>query len=94
MKFNHEFQEALLKEGFPPHWVESAVPYGQLKKVIKKVKTELEAILKDLGLEPEDLVSAQGDENRGDGSVAFQYNFDGKSIPYFDSFDLADRFSS
>lgn len=64
MKFAHEFQKALLKEGFPPHWVESAVPYSQLKKVIKKVKKELESI----GLNPADLA--------GDG-VAFQYKFNG-----------------
>jgi hypothetical protein len=64
MKFAREYKEALLKEGFPPRWVESAVPYGQLKKIIKKVKRELESI----GLNPADLA--------GDG-VGFQYKFDG-----------------
>ena len=54
MKFSHEFKEALLREGFPAYWVESAIPYGQLKKVIKKVKKELEDTLEDLGLEPAD----------------------------------------
>lgn len=85
MKFNHEFKEALLREGFPLHWVESAVPYGQLKKVIKKVKNELETMLKEIGLEPDELVSAQiqpdeADTRRSDGSVAFQYNFDGDEV--------------
>lgn len=85
MKFAHEFKEALLREGFPAHWVESAVPYGQLKKVIKKVKNELEETLKDLGLEPAGLVSAQIQQDsdyvpKSDGSVAFQYNFDGGEV--------------
>ena len=44
MKFAHEFKEALIQEGFPPHWVESAIPYGQLKKCIKKVERELRSI--------------------------------------------------
>lgn len=62
-RFAHEFQEALLREGFPSHWVESAVPYGLLKKVIKKVRRELE----EIGLNLAEL---------RDG-VAFQYDFDG-----------------
>ena len=82
MKFNHEFKEALLREGFPPYWVESAVPYGQLKKVIKKVKNELETMLKEIGLEPDEFVSAQiqSDARGSDGSVVFQYNFDGDEV--------------
>ncbi|KAF4632788.1 hypothetical protein G7Y89_g5328 [Cudoniella acicularis] len=44
MKFAHEFKAALIREGFPPHWVESAVPYGQLKKLIKKVANELQSL--------------------------------------------------
>lgn len=36
---------------YPPHWVESAIPYGQLKKVLKRVAREL----MDLGLDPETL---------------------------------------
>ena len=46
---------------------------------------ELEDILKEIGLEPAELVSAQTqhDEDRargGDGLVAFQYNFDGGEV--------------
>jgi len=37
MKFAREFKETLEKEGFPARWVELAVPYGQLKKCLKKV---------------------------------------------------------
>ena len=84
MKFAHEFNEALLREGYPAHWVQSAVPYGPLKKVIKKVKGELEEILREIGLDPAGLVSAQQDADHArsgsDGSVAFQYNFDGEEV--------------
>lgn len=38
---------------FPPHWVERAIPYSQLKKCLKKVQRELQ----DLGLDPETLRS-------------------------------------
>jgi hypothetical protein len=51
MKFGHEFKKALWQEGFPAHWIESAVPYSQLKKCIKKVENEL----KSLGLDSETL---------------------------------------
>lgn len=44
MKFAHEFKDALIQQGFPPYWVESAIPYGQLKKCIKKVEGELRSI--------------------------------------------------
>lgn len=80
MKFSHELKAALVKEGFPAHWVESAVPYSQLKKVIKKVTTELGS----LGLDPETLgqLIVNSDQEtssirRGSG-VAFQYDLDGK----------------
>jgi E3 ubiquitin-protein ligase BAH len=56
----------LLREGFPPEWVEAAVPYGPLKKVIKKVRKELE----EIGFNPSEL---------RDG-VAFQYDFDGEDV--------------
>lgn len=41
MKFGHAFQEALQGESYPPHWVEKAIPYRQLKKVLGKVREEL-----------------------------------------------------
>ncbi len=37
MKFAREFRTALVNEGYPAHWVNAAIPYGQLKKSIKKV---------------------------------------------------------
>jgi hypothetical protein len=38
MKFAREFREALLNDGFPARWVQRAVPYGELKKCLKKVR--------------------------------------------------------
>lgn len=81
MKFAHEFKAALVREGFPAHWVESAVPYGQLKKLIKKVTAELQA----LGLDSETLaqlvpeIDKNKSSTRKDSDVAFQYDFDGKT---------------
>lgn len=83
MKFAHEFKDALEREGFPPHWVESAIPYGQLKKCIKKVKKELESF----GLDAQTLGlliprSPEKDECGIDiPPVAFRYNFAGKEAP-------------
>ncbi|PHH67598.1 hypothetical protein CDD82_1293 [Ophiocordyceps australis] len=51
MKFAHDFKETLANQGFPPHWVNRAIPYGQLKKCLKKVQRELE----DLGLDAQTL---------------------------------------
>ncbi|KAK1584725.1 SPX domain-containing protein [Colletotrichum navitas] len=51
MKFAHDFKETLRREDFPSHWIDLAVPYGQLKKVLKRVARELN----DLGLDPETL---------------------------------------
>ena len=82
MKFAHEFKAALEREGFPPHWVESAIPYGQLKKCIKKVKKELEGF----GLDSETLGqliprSPEKDDAGVDiPPVAFRYNFGGEAI--------------
>ncbi|KIN00964.1 hypothetical protein OIDMADRAFT_162966 [Oidiodendron maius Zn] len=42
MKFGRRFRIELLEQGFPQHWVDSAVPYAQLKKVINKVCLELQ----------------------------------------------------
>ncbi|KAK0610430.1 SPX domain-containing protein [Bombardia bombarda] len=41
MKFGHAFKEALEGESYPSHWVERAIPYRQLKKVLGKVCEEL-----------------------------------------------------
>ncbi|KID78429.1 RING-14 protein, partial [Metarhizium brunneum ARSEF 3297] len=51
MKFARDFKETLANQDFPPHWVTRAIPYGQLKKCLKKVQREL----RDLGLDPETL---------------------------------------
>jgi SPX domain len=87
MKFGHEFKKALWREGFPAHWIESAVPYNQLKKCIKKVESEL----RDLGLGSETLrrlSSPNLNEDhetqtrkqracRSSDTVAFEYDFAG-----------------
>ncbi|SPQ25895.1 40e537ff-3416-4873-8212-775608ad5518 [Thermothielavioides terrestris] len=41
MKFGRAFQEALAADTYPQHWVEKAVPYRQLKKLLGKVREEL-----------------------------------------------------
>ncbi|KAL2261691.1 hypothetical protein VTK26DRAFT_3620 [Humicola hyalothermophila] len=41
MKFGHAFQEALAADSYPRHWVERAIPYRQLKKLLGKVREEL-----------------------------------------------------
>ncbi|KAL8405053.1 hypothetical protein RB594_009804 [Gaeumannomyces avenae] len=51
MKFAREFREALRRENYPPRWVDSAIPYGQLKKCLKKVQRELA----ELGLDADTL---------------------------------------
>lgn len=84
MKFGHDFKEALKREGFPPHWIDSAVPYRSLKKCIKNVEKELQA----LGLDAETLrelmdsspdlqmLPAQPSPAKA-APVAFRYNFKG-----------------
>ncbi len=91
MKFAHNFKDALRQESFPAHWAESAVPYSQLKKCIKKVEDELRSV----GLDPETLGHlvplSPGPEIRpvcrgsGDALVAFKYNFAGTTRIYFGS---------
>jgi len=44
MKFGHFYSQHLLNDGFPQHWVDSAISYGQLKKCIKRVEQELGTI--------------------------------------------------
>lgn len=41
MKFGHTFQEALKRESYPQHWVEKAITYRQLKKILGMVREEL-----------------------------------------------------
>ncbi|KAK0714286.1 SPX domain-containing protein [Apiosordaria backusii] len=41
MKFGHAFKEALEADSYPSHWVDRAVPYRQLKKILGKVREEL-----------------------------------------------------
>ena len=79
MKFAHELNSALIKEGFPPHWVESAVPYCQLKKCIKNVKSELRSLGFDLATLAQLIPSPDQEEltTRRSSGVAFQYDFDG-----------------
>lgn len=80
MKFGHEFKEALIREGFPTEWVDSAIPYAQLKKVLKKVSSELQ----EIGLDPATLARFTSDPGRGDGRrgseegvVGYKYDFEG-----------------
>lgn len=51
MKFGHAYKEFLEHGGFPADWIASAISYQQLKKCIKRVKSELASI----GLDPETL---------------------------------------
>ena len=41
MKFGHQFEQALNDDAYPDRWVDSAIPYGQLKKILGKVRQEL-----------------------------------------------------
>ena len=41
MKFGHQFEQALNDDAYPERWVDSAIPYGQLKKILGKVRQEL-----------------------------------------------------
>ena len=76
MKFGHAYKDFLEHGGFPPEWVASAISYQQLKKCIKRVKSELAS----LGLDPETLqqllervesTSKKEDDERG-----FRYEFE------------------
>jgi hypothetical protein len=87
MKFAHEFQAALIDEGFPEHWVNSAVKYGQLKKVIKKVTTELRSLGLDSAtlaqLLPPETTTADSNSRGGRGVTSFQYEFNGRRVTPF-----------
>ena len=51
MKFGHVFKQCLRNEGFPAEWVDSAISYSQLKKVINRLTNELQQV----GLDPDTL---------------------------------------
>ncbi|KAI9052525.1 hypothetical protein LZ554_003868 [Drepanopeziza brunnea f. sp. 'monogermtubi'] len=75
MKFGHKFADAMATEGWPQTWVNSAIPYKGLKKVLKQIQAELEA----LGLDAATLTQLRqpslDEEGRHRSGVAFQYNF-------------------
>ncbi|KAL7784123.1 SPX domain-containing protein [Trichoderma ceciliae] len=73
MKFAHDFKQSLASQAFPPHWVAHAIPYGQLKKCLKKVQRELQ----ELGLDTETL-RALLDPNT-DSPVALSYSLNASS---------------
>lgn len=61
--------------GFPSQWVDVAIPYGRLKKCLKKVQKELG----DLGLGPDTLSVLM---EPGPGSpVLLNYKLDGTDSP-------------
>ncbi|KAJ4324965.1 hypothetical protein N0V94_001019 [Neodidymelliopsis sp. IMI 364377] len=83
MKFGHVFKQCLRNEGFPPEWVDSAISYSQLKKVINRLTDELQQV----GLDPatlskllkhvEDYNASAGQD--GDSDRPFEYILNGGS---------------
>lgn len=67
--------------GFPPHWVAHAIPYGQLKKCLKKVQRELQ----ELGLDAETLRALLDSDT--DSPVALNYSLNGMPV-LFDIYNL------
>ena len=61
---------------FPPHWVTQAIPYGQLKKCLKKVQRELHS----LGLDPDTLRALLGQDTTS--PVAIEYKLKG-NVKFF-----------
>ena len=59
--------------GYPQRWVDSAIPYGQLKKCLKNVIRELE----DIGLGRDTL--AQLASRQDPSELGFYYNLDGEA---------------
>ena len=59
---------------FPDEWVKRAIPYGQLKKCLKKVQNELQ----ELGLDPETLRALLHAETTS--PVALQYKLKSKHL--------------
>ncbi|CZT42416.1 uncharacterized protein RSE6_02321 [Rhynchosporium secalis] len=77
MKFGQKFKEALEKDGYPLEWVDTAIPYRQLKKLIKKTQQELEILGFDSNTLAQ-LKESSADEGAPSGEgVAFQYSFEG-----------------
>ncbi|KAI0467235.1 RING-14 protein [Xylaria cf. heliscus] len=77
MKFAQEFRKALQREAFPQKWVDCAIPYGQLKKCLKKVTKELQ----EIGLDRETLARLAADQHQsssGDvpADLGFSYHLD------------------
>src|SRR6266480_482753 len=66
MKFGHFYSRHLLKDGFPPHWVDSAISYRELKKCIKRVEDELSTIGLDAQALGKLLKSAEDERPRYD----------------------------
>ena len=63
--------------GYPTRWLDSAIPYSQLKKCLKKVQREL----RELGLDPEtlqQLLAAHALSSEGDPVPVAKYNLDGE----------------
>ncbi|KAI3319961.1 RING-14 protein [Xylariaceae sp. AK1471] len=79
MKFAQEFRKALQQEDFPQKWKDCAIPYGQLKKCLKKVTKELQ----EIGLDKETLTQlAAGQQPSSDHTftdLGFRYHLDGKA---------------
>ncbi|QSZ31978.1 hypothetical protein DSL72_001547 [Monilinia vaccinii-corymbosi] len=73
MKFAKEFKDALAREEFPPRWVDSAIPYGLLKKSLKKIATELA----ECGLDPTALAKLREISRTG---PAYLYDFKGSKF--------------
>lgn len=80
MKFAHEYEAALKKEGYPDRWVKSAISYRQLKKCIKKVVKELSRI----GLDPKTLGQLwQSLKACNISGAPYQYQFEGRLLGHF-----------
>ncbi|KAL2072299.1 hypothetical protein VTL71DRAFT_11642 [Oculimacula yallundae] len=83
MKFGREFKQVLEKEGFPPEWVDTAIPYRTLKKLLKKIQAELEGLGFDSTTLAQLHQSSPDEEGPNGDGVAFQYKFEGsdKFVP-------------
>ncbi|KAI2634527.1 RING-14 protein [Xylaria nigripes] len=83
MKFAQEFRKALQQEAFPPKWVDCAIPYGQLKKCLKKVIKELQ----EIGLDRETLTQLASGQQQcssdntliSDKGFSYHLDVDGKA---------------